>query len=473
MGQLTAILVGDRSLGLVSGRKTPGGVELLRASRAALPEEFAHQTPEQRAESVRNAITALGGAERKIALVVPRSSAVVREFDLPAAEPEELQQMVGFQLERELPMPLDQVKYAYSVTPAGDAKVRITAVAVFNEQINGWIQLFRESGCTVTSVYVSSFGLATLAPAVAEGGTALVSISGQTAEILILDGNSLAFSRSAPIHDGAGADVLANEVERSILSYASKNAGRSVPNVIIAGEGGDADRLCAGLSTAMGRKVTRLALNGDVTRRPDVSVAMETAPAAGVVVGVLRGKGLLPDVLLPHIMKKRFQLAAPHRIGILAGLIVVLLLAWAQSSNASLQKENNALTADLARLKKPYEDVVKLEDNAKLIGKWTEGQRHTWLRTLLKIQSRIDPKQIYLQSLTLDDAGLLTMQGKCTGNEAVNDAIGELTKDKLVVADQTKASFSKVTNATTNYKATFTVTATLVGFEKEARGVRR
>jgi Tfp pilus assembly PilM family ATPase len=463
MATLTAIVVSERALGLVSGRKTPTGIELARAVTAPLPEDFAVRTTEQRAEAVKEALAKLGGADRHVALVLPRAAAVMRDFELPAAETEELQMMVRFQMERELPMPVEQVRYAYVTSPAAEGRLKVSSVAVPNEQLDGWMKAFEAAGVTVTSAYVSSFGLASLVSG--DAGAALVSVADKTAEILVLEGSHLAFSRSAPVRDEAPA-ALADEVERTILSYASKSGGKEVPSVLVAGEGGDAEKIATGLSSAMTRKVTRLSLNGDVTRRDQVTVGMETAAAAGVVVGVLRGKPALPDVLVPPITRKKFKLTPRHRMAILGGLIVVLGFAWAEMWVRGLQSKNDALSAEIGSLKPKNDAVLRLEADTALVGKWTQGSRLTWARKILTIKRKIESDKLFVLTMTLDDTGILSMTGKCINNDAVNDFVGELTKAKLLATDKSKTSFASIPGAKDKYKTSFTLSSTLDGFEK-------
>jgi len=178
----------------------------------------------------------------------------------------------------------------------------------------------------------------------------------------------------------------------------------------------------------------------------------------------------LPDVLLPPITKKRFQLNAKHRIGILGGLILVLGFAWAEIYVSDLEAGNEAIDAEIKGKKKEYDAVKGLQEQTKLVGKWAEGTRMTWLRTLHAIQSKVDTKKIYILSMTLDDSGTLSMQGKCLTNAAVSDLVQDLTKDKVLVSDSVKQSFQTSPSSKDNFKTTFSVGATSVRKKSEKKG---
>src|SRR5262245_29306098 len=108
MGAVTAVLLGDRTLSVVAGNPAARGVELTHGASATLPDGFAGFDGDARSAALRTALEAVGAGGRRCVLVVPRPLAILRTFTLPAGTPEELQNMIRFQLEKELPIPLDQ-----------------------------------------------------------------------------------------------------------------------------------------------------------------------------------------------------------------------------------------------------------------------------------------------------------------------------------------------------------------------------
>src|SRR5262245_44442584 len=105
----TAVLYGERSLAVVAGRAAAKGVELTHAASAALPQDYPTMDADAQTAALRHALDS-AGAGHKCVLVVPRHLAILRTFTVPAGSPEELQSMIRFQLEKDLPLPLDQVR---------------------------------------------------------------------------------------------------------------------------------------------------------------------------------------------------------------------------------------------------------------------------------------------------------------------------------------------------------------------------
>src|SRR6266850_3031294 len=163
MGSVTAVFLGDRTLGVVAGRLAAKGVELTQAASVPLPEDFAGRDLDGQAAAIREALHAAGGGVRSCVLVLPRPLVILRTFTLPQGSPEELQNMIRFQLEKELPIPLDQVRYTYATIPE-DGRVSVTSTAVPIEALDRRIAALEKAGMIVTGAVVSSFVLIRLLP---------------------------------------------------------------------------------------------------------------------------------------------------------------------------------------------------------------------------------------------------------------------------------------------------------------------
>src|SRR5262249_1344666 len=187
----------------------------------------------------------------------------------PAGSPDELVAMVRFQVEREMPLPLDQVRYSYIETGRADGKVRVQVAAVPKELIDPAVTAVEAAGMKVAGAYGSSFGLLSLygrnEPA------ALVEVSGSEAEILVASSGRMELSRTAPLDEGFSPQDVAQEIHRTLLSYAAKSPGQEVSKIVLAGEGPDA----AELATAVGKLLKR-----DVA--PVGPGSLQTAATAGI-----------------------------------------------------------------------------------------------------------------------------------------------------------------------------------------------
>ena len=99
---LTIVEIGD---GLVAAATARGPDGPIQGATATLPADFPTLEVGDRGKALQKALQDCGVTGKKYALVLPRRQALLREFNLPPGEPEEHQQMIRFQLERELPVP--------------------------------------------------------------------------------------------------------------------------------------------------------------------------------------------------------------------------------------------------------------------------------------------------------------------------------------------------------------------------------
>src|SRR5262245_33045694 len=221
---LTAIELGPKRLTAVTVKVNGRGPEIVQAGTAELGGVDA--------ESIRAALGKTGVSGPRGVLVVSRGQALLRELELPAGTPDELVAMVRFQVEREMPLPLDQVRYSYIATGRSDGKVRVQVAAVPRDVLDPAVTAVEAAGMKVAGAYVSSFGLLSLygKPEAA----ALVEVAGTEAEILVTNQGRMELSRTAPLEDGYSPQDVAQEIHRTLLSYASRSPGQEVGKIVLA-----------------------------------------------------------------------------------------------------------------------------------------------------------------------------------------------------------------------------------------------
>ncbi|RPH40684.1 MAG: hypothetical protein EHM91_10850, partial [Planctomycetota bacterium] len=138
---LTAIELGTKTLTAVTVKINGRGPEIVQSGTADLGGVDA--------ESIRIALGKTGVSGPRGVLIVPRALALLRELELPAGTPDELVAMVRFQVEREMPLPLDQVRYSYIETGRADGKVRIQVAAVPREVLDPAVTAVEAAGMKV------------------------------------------------------------------------------------------------------------------------------------------------------------------------------------------------------------------------------------------------------------------------------------------------------------------------------------
>jgi Tfp pilus assembly protein PilN len=427
MGAVTAVFLGDRTLSVVAGKPAARGVELTHAASATLPEGFAGFDGDARSAALRTALEAVGAGGRRCVLVVPRPLAILRTFTLPSGTPEELQSMIRFQLEKELPIPLEQVRTAY-VTHVEDDKVSVTAAAVPNDALNPRIAALESAGMQVTSAVVSSFGLIRLLPpGKSDGGSLLLALADGGAEILIAESGRIEISRNTLLKNPQ-SESWAAEIDRAILAHQAKAAGSDLQRVYVAGEGDPAERVAEDLKVRMpGAEVKALIPNGIVTRRPDVRITSECAATAGVVVGMLAPGSTLPDLLRAPVIRRALKFRRSQKIGAAAVLAVVALLAASQIALSGRRSEIESMQSKIASLKGKTESVDRMTAEIQVLQQW-QDRRFSWVDLFDQLQRRLPAGRVLLSSFTSDETGGVRLSGKAKDNGTALEVAAELQK---------------------------------------------
>ncbi|HKS16344.1 MAG TPA: PilN domain-containing protein [Planctomycetota bacterium] len=459
MGATTAVFLGEKTLSVVAGRSAARGVELTHAASAPLPEGYAALEGEAQADALRAALEAAGVGTRRAVLVVPRPLAILRTFTIPSGTPEELQSMIRFQLEKDLPLPLDQLRYSYA-TKVEDGRVSVTVAAVPIEALDKRIAALEKAGLHITGAVVTSFGLIRLLPpGDPEGGSLLLSLADGGAEILIAESGRIHLSRSTPLRD-QDSEGWAAEIDRAIHSHSAKGAGVDLKRVFVAGEGDPADQVASELKRRMpAADVTSLVPNGTVTRAADVRITAECAATAGVIVGLLAPKTDLPDLLKAHVIRRAITFKRSHKIAAAAGLLVVTLLVGSQIALAGRRSEAESLRKKHAGFKPTADSVDRMRAEIETLQQW-QDRRFAWIDLLDQLQRRLPAGKIHLASFSADEQGIVRLAGKAKDNAAARDFATELQKMRPAFSEVGEPSI-RLNDGKSEYKNDFDIRVTL------------
>ncbi len=442
---LTVIEIGPGRLSAVQGQMNGEGAEIVRLGSAELATLDA--------ASVKAALEKTGVSGPRVVLVVPRGQAVLRDLELPAGTPAELASMVRFQVEREVPLPLEELRYSFVEAGRSGGKVRVQVAAARRELLDPALAALEGAGFKVAGAVVSSYGLLALERDLSTP-SALVEVSAGEAEILVADGGRMEMSRTAALPEGPVGEILAEEIERTLRAWAAKSPGRDVARILLAGEGAEAEALAGSLGERLSRKVTASG-PGD----------LETSTAAGVCLGLLRGAAI-PDLLNPPSMKKRFSPTKVHRIGALAGAIALLLLIWSQVALADQRTALGRKRLELKELEPRAAEVLRTRRQAALAQQWYRD-RNVWLGTLQALRKSVDSQNLWITGATLEHDGNVRLQGKARDDRHVTALVTALEKSGQFT--KLKAPDIKQNTDKGDYRRDFVLSGLLAGAEDKVK----
>ena len=442
---LTAIELGPRTLTAVTVKVNGRGPEIVQSGTAELGGVDS--------DSIRAALGKTGVTGLRGVLVVSRGQALLRDLELPAGTPDELVAMVRFQVEREMPLPIDQVRYSYIETGRADGKVRVQVAAVPREVLDPAVTAVEAAGIKVAGAYVSSFGLMSLYGKPERA--ALVEVASGEAEILVTTEGRMELSRTAPLEEGFSAQDVAQEIHRTLLSYASRAPGQEVGSIVLAGEGQDAEALAGAVGKLLQRDV-----------RPQGPGDLKTATAAGVCAGLLRGASM-PDLLHPPVVIRKFKLTRNHRVAALAVAVVVMLFVWSQLHISSRRALLESKKQDLAKLQPRAAALTRMVEQTQKGDQWYRT-RNVWLDLLSAIRQNVNTRNLWLVSASFEDPGVIRLTGKARDDTNVTDFVTALKKTQKfgsIAIDRIDSNKGEKAE----YKKDFTINAVVAGYDPKKK----
>ncbi|HYS19178.1 MAG TPA: PilN domain-containing protein [Candidatus Binatia bacterium] len=192
--------------------------------------------------ALRAELDARGLAARTVAIGLSRSAVTVKPIELPAVAGE-TQDMVKFELERHLPIPADDAAFDFALLPpetdpegtTSEGK-RVLIAAADRRVVDAALRLAEEAKLRPMSITVAAHDLLALVETERQQRVAWLHRTGDTADLLLLHGPTLVFSRSFAAVDDA---TLVAETRRSFAGA----RWRGCDTVWVSGDGAAAAAL--------------------------------------------------------------------------------------------------------------------------------------------------------------------------------------------------------------------------------------
>src|SRR6266511_3508758 len=154
--------------------------------------------------ALRAELDARGLAARKVAIGLARSAVTVKPIELPAVAGQ-TREMVKFELERHLPIPADDAAFDFVPLPteaepesAASEGKRVLIVAADRRVVDAALRLAEEAKLRPMSITVAAHELIALVETDRRQRVAWLHRTGDSADLLLLHGSTLVWSRCFP-----------------------------------------------------------------------------------------------------------------------------------------------------------------------------------------------------------------------------------------------------------------------------------
>ncbi len=436
------------------------------------------------AATLGNAIAAtlnrIGVRPGPVVMGIPRHLVVLRTLSLPAVDDErELASMVHFQIGKDLPFRLDEAVVDFSirrlaqvegntngksVEPQSSEKLEVLVTAVKREVVEFYQQVAEAADLKLASLgwlsYANARTLAACHIAELNEGLALVSLRPDEASVEILSGQSLLFSRGAPIkfhpkstepaseaaapspsppmgervrgeaeaHDTQSSepenfvDAATIEVVRSLHSYGGMEPHVNVAKIIVAGATGHEAAVVESLKNRISipcsllDPVNELHLPEEAREHAAGSIS-----AIGLALSAADPDGLPFDFLHP---KKPPVQRNMRRIRILASTAaaaaaLIFFFGARKHFIDERLKVQRAVQAEVSKEEKNRSLYRRMRQQALAAKEWgAEGQN--WLEHYAYLSSILPPsEEIFITSLSLNGPGTIRFAVQARNGETL------------------------------------------------------
>lgn len=404
MARTALLQIGERRIsGLVA---SPGEVQTV----------FSETLPEgDRVAAIRDILARHGFRETVVSLVIPRQFVILREFSVPGGTPEEIIRMVRFQVEKEMPLPLEKLRWTFVELGQADGRHRILAIAAPVEVVDSWVDTLSRAGLKVRACYPATMGLLQWTPA-RDDLYALGYSFDEAFEVLIVNRGQFAASNTISARGLTDRD-LADEINRSVLSFMARFPNDHVKRLYLA-----EDR-------PQMRERLAETLHAEPLALEPAGLPPEAVPMMGLVRALASKDPGVRDLLKPPAAARKFRLGSRQRVAILAAgaLIAAYLYLWLSASDR--EAELNRLKGDLKTMAAKYKALGVVKKQVDTAEEWSLHRRR-WLDVVKALSDLVDTKEMYVVSLTVDEEGRVSLVGR-----AKNRQLGPLLTQKIEALD--------------------------------------
>jgi Tfp pilus assembly protein PilN len=417
------IHVGPATVALAHVRKRFVRVSLEGVAVEALPPAADGAARRERlTAAVRRFVAARAIDPRRAALVLPRSAVTASRVLLPVAAGENLAQVLEYEIENLVPLPRDEIHYAYSTRPSGEDRIAVTLVCVPRTVLHEHTEALAEAGVRPRIVTVTAFALADWVAfgTEHEGPLGMVVAEEGALEVTVLDGKGVVTSQLLPRR-------LLETPEGFVQGVARVLDERPVAEMPVYGwRLGEGAALIGASDEAALLALGRERLQTGTDFFDDASAA--ALPAVGGALGVVR-EATVEVNLLPTEERRGIEDGMSLATIAMTALVGVLLLVLGVSTLLKDELLYRSVTSRLDALAPRVEQVRTLQSEIDALqtrlATLDEGQDRRTV-DLVQALTELIPTSAYLTTLAFR-RGRVTMDGQAA---SASDVLTALEKSR-------------------------------------------
>jgi len=359
---------------------------------------------------------------------LPRSLIMFKTFELPAPDIKAVRAMVEFELERHFSSGLDELYFTYQLTEKPGNIFHIASAAIKKETADYYLELIKKLNLKTTVLDISTFANSNLAlPLEAKDSavTALIDISPQALEIVLIKKGVLEFSRNRTwentdikdIYSGkekspAQIDSLSettvkliiSELEQALSSCRNIEDDESIEHIFIVGGGLLASRIVKILEKETEVSTQLISIPDSVSPAlPESFSTHHMMTALSLALRDFRKQNFKTNLLPKKLQPKRSKTNAKTSL-VLAAAVVLCVAGWIGSqiyhNNKTLAFLNNQLEeikGEVSSLEEIDLEYISIKQYVDILN--TINQQHPPKLPLLGRLSQSLPRDTWLTNI--------------------------------------------------------------------------
>ncbi|MCX5697177.1 MAG: pilus assembly protein PilM [Candidatus Omnitrophica bacterium] len=369
---------------------------------------------------------------------LPRNQVTSRYLKVPATNPIEVEQMVTLQTVRFLPYPANELTSGFQIIGTdSQGYSEVNLVIAHKNAVERYIKIFKEIKVSLSLAVLSSVGLSQIYYYLEPkdtGPAMLIDIDGNQAEVAIVEGQRLFFSRSFKVNS-AQPDwtvALIDEIAKTNDLYL-KEVAKPLPGkaLILGVKKGRFQELADNLRVKLKLEAEEFLY----TEKIDFLEGSERVlGSSGVSLATLIGLSLAPVAdslnILPTQIKQAARLKFKHRERLQIYLsFIVIAAVFIFGMSRSLENKTQylkKLKLQLNKVSKEARPLEEIEKRFQVIERYSKSEA-SCLDVLYELYNNI-PADISLVSFAYEDNGAITIHGQAPALASVFNFVGRLEK---------------------------------------------
>ncbi len=450
-----SICISDQSVKIAQVKSSGAVVKVSRR-------EIAGMTNDAAAQALKTALSGFSPKKAHVLCVIPASVATTKTIEVPSIDPEEIKSIVNLQAARHTPFSRDEILVGHCQLGSYQSNfTKIFLVIVNRNVVKERLRIIESAGLETYKVVFEPEGIArfyakALGVKRESAPVGIIDVGPQATNVIIESRGTAAMCRSIPVgtaaltNQGAEArDKLVAEIKKSLDSYREEDIDKAPATFLLTSSQAIVKDLQPSLAAAVASSVQisafidQLKIGGGLKKKLESEFANDTL--SDVLAPAVSAARCEVNLIPEEILMKRGVEQQSREVMVTGVLVVSILLLIGLILGSKNYFKETFLKKNLReKYAGQHEEVLALQAELQRTKAVQEllNSRLTALKVLRGLYVVI-PKDIYLNSITSAEDGIVVITGIAETTSRVYSFVSSLSESKIFDGVKTKSTSAK------------------------------